>query len=97
MARRALLVTLQPYRRRSQCAVDALRAVDPDRSGIPVAEKRTLHPSDPPSTGASRRRAYSDRLSRLLLASDTEAAPIAARPRVDAYSGIGEVSGNQND
>ena len=35
MARRTLLAALQPYRRRSQCVVDALRAADPDRSGIP--------------------------------------------------------------
>src|SRR5882724_2969005 len=49
------------------------------------------------STGASRRRAHSDRLSRLLLASDAEAAPVTARPRADAYGGTGEVSRNQND
>src|SRR5260370_11633883 len=97
MARRTLLAALQPYRRRSQCVVDALRAADPDRSGIPVAEKRTVHTSDPPSTGASRRRAHSDRLSRLLLAGNPEAAPVAARPRLDTHGGAGEVGGNQND
>jgi hypothetical protein len=97
MARRTLLAALQPYRRRSQCVVDALRAVDPDRSGIPIAEKRTLHPPHPPSTGASRRRAHSDCLSRLLLGSDAEAASVAARTRVNAYGGVGEVGGNQND
>jgi hypothetical protein len=49
------------------------------------------------STGTSCRRTHSDRLSGLLLASDTEASAVAARPRVDAYSGVGEASGNQND
>jgi hypothetical protein len=33
----------------------------------------------------------------LLPASDTKASPVAARPRVDAYSGAGEVGRNQND
>ncbi len=46
------------------------------------------------STGASRRRAHSDRLSRLLLASDAEAAAVAARPGVDTYGGVGEVGRN---
>ena len=35
--------------------------------------------------------------SRLLLASDAEAASVAARAGVDAYGGAGEVGGNQND
>ena len=50
-----------------------------------------------PSTGASRRCPHSDRLSRLLLAGNPEAAPVAARPRVDAHGGAGEVSRNAND
>src|SRR6266481_9216276 len=97
MARRTLLVALQPYRRRSQPAVDALRAVDPDRIGIQISQKGTLHTTDPPSIGASRRRAHFDRLSRLLLASDAEAASVAARPGVDACDGTGEVGRHQND
>src|SRR5712691_2551040 len=97
MARRTLLTALQPYGRRSQRVVDPLRAVDTDRVGLPISEKRTRHTPHLPSTGTSCRRAHSDRLSRLLLASDTEASPVAARPRVDAYSGVGEVGGNQND
>src|SRR6266478_2543754 len=51
----------------------------------------------PPSTGTSRRRAHSDRLSRLLLASDAEAAAVAARPRVDTDGGAGKVGRHQND
>src|SRR6266567_3154433 len=43
MARRTLLAALQPYRRRSQRAVDALRAVDPDRIGLPISQERTRH------------------------------------------------------
>src|SRR5258705_4037996 len=97
MARRALLTALQPYRRRSQRAVDALRAVDPDRIGVPISQERTRHTPHLSSTGASRRRSHSDGLPRLLLASDTEAAAVAARPRVDAYSSAGEVGRNQND
>src|SRR5271169_1308464 len=97
MAGRALLTALQPYGRRSQRAVDPLRAVDTDRIGLPISQKRTRHTPHLPSTGAPRRRAHSDRLSRLLLASDTEASPVAARPRVDAYRSAGEVGRNQND
>src|SRR5271169_2909776 len=97
MAGRALLTALQPYRRRSQRAVDPLRAVDTDRIGLPISQERTRHTPHLPSTGASSRRSHSDRLSRLLLASDTEASPVAARPRVDAYSSAGEVGGDQND
>src|SRR5260370_34108414 len=97
MARRTLLAALQPYGRRSPRAVDALRAVDPDRIGIPFAQEGTLHTPDPPSTGASRRRAHFDRLSRLLLAGNPEAAPVAARPRVDTDGGARKVSRNQND
>src|SRR5260370_41500113 len=97
MARRTLLTALQPYGRRSQRAVDPLRAVDTDRVGLPISQERTRHTPHLPSTGASSRRAHSDRLSRLLLASDTEAASVAARSRVDAYGGTGEVSRNQND
>src|SRR5713101_9601696 len=97
MARRTLLTALQSYCRRSQRPVDALRAVDPDRSGIPFAEERTRHTPHLSSTGASSRRSHSDRLSRLLLASDAEASLVAARPRVDAYSSAREVGRNQND
>src|SRR5229473_5536269 len=97
MARRALLTALQPYRRRSQRAVDALRAVDPDRIGLPISQERTRPTPHLSSIGASRRRAHSDRLSRLLLASDAEAAPVAARPGVDAYGGAGKVGRHQND
>src|SRR6266567_8762770 len=97
MARRTLLASLQPYRRRSQRAVDALRAVDPDRIGLPISQERTRPTPHLSSIGASRRRAHSDRLSRLLLASDAEAAPVAARPRVDAHSSAGEVGRYQND
>src|ERR1700693_3495195 len=39
----------------------------------------------------SRRRAHSDPLSRLPLASDAEAAHVAARPGVDAHGGAGKV------
>src|SRR5664279_188050 len=97
MARRALLAALQPYGRRPQRAVDALRAADADRSGISVAQKRAWHTPHSPSTGASRRRSYSDRLSRLLLAGNPEAAPVAARPGVDAHGSAGEVGRNPND
>jgi hypothetical protein len=85
---------LQPYDRRSQHPVDPLRAVGKDRVGLPIAQECTRHTSHLPSTGASRRRSHSDRLSRLLLASDAEAAPVAARPGIDAYGGAGEVGGN---
>ena len=34
MARRTLFVALQPYRRRLQRPMDALRAVDPDREAV---------------------------------------------------------------
>ena len=83
MARRALLAALQPYGRRSQRAVDPLRAADADRIGIWVAPKRPWHTPHSPSTGASRRRSHSDRLSRLLLADNPEATSPVARPRVD--------------
>src|SRR5258708_26046298 len=96
MARRALLAALQSYRRRSRRAVDALRAVDPDRIGLPISQERTRHTPHLSSTGASRRRAHSDRLSRLLLASDAEAAAVAARPRVDPSGGTWEVGRNLN-
>src|SRR5713226_8870435 len=86
MARRALLTALQPYRRRSQRAVDALRAVDPDRIGLPISQERTRHTPHLSSTGASRRRAHSDRLSRLLFASNAE-----------AHGGAGKVGRHQND
>ena len=49
------------------------------------------------STGASRRRAHSDRLPGLLFASDAEAAPVAARPGVDTDGGAGKVGRHQND
>src|SRR2546422_6696673 len=89
MARRTLLAALQPYRRRSQRAVDALRAVDPDRIGLPISQERTRHTPHLSSTGASRRRAHSDRLPRLLFASDAThreaeiafAQPTATAPR----------------
>src|SRR6202790_292400 len=97
MARRTLFAALQPYGRRSQRAMDALRAVDPDRIGLPISQERTRHTPHLSSTGASRRRAHSDRLPRLLFASDTEASPVAARPRVDAYCSAGEVGRNPND
>src|SRR5713101_2587353 len=97
MARRTLLAALQPYGRRSQRALEPLRAVDPDRIGLPISQERTLHTPDPPSTGASRRRAHSDRLPRLLFASDAEAAPVAARPGVDTDGSAGKVGRNQND
>src|SRR5882762_1623435 len=97
MARRTLLAALQSYRRRSQRPVDPLRAVDTDRVGLPISQERTRHTSHLPSTGTSRRRAHSDRLSRLLLASDAEAAPVAARPGVDTDGGVRKVSRNQND
>src|SRR6266481_853432 len=97
MARRTLLAALQSYGRRSQRAVDPLRAVDTDRIGLPISQERTRHTPHLPSTGTSRRRAHSDRLPRLLFASDAEAAPVAARPGVDAYGGVGEVGRNQND
>src|SRR5260370_28142550 len=97
MARRTLLAALQPYRRRSQRAVDALRAVDPDRIGISISQEGTLHTPDPPSTGASRRRSHSDRLSRLLLARDAQAAPVAAPPGADAHGRAGKVGRHQND
>ena len=60
-------------------------------------KERTLDTPDPPSTGASRRRAHSDRFSRLLFASDAEAALVAARPRVDTDGGAGKVGRHQND
>src|SRR5487761_1130728 len=97
MARRTLLVALQSYRRRSQRAVDALRAADTDRIGLPLAEEWTGHTSHLPSAGTSRRRAHSACLSRLLLASDAEASPVVARPGVDTYSSAGEVGRNPND
>src|SRR2546425_6740013 len=97
MARRTLLAALQPYRRRSQRAVDALRAVDPDRIGLPISQERTRHTPHLSSTGASRRRAHSDRLPGLLFASDAEAAPVAARPGVDTDGGAGKVGRHQND
>src|SRR5664279_4835386 len=96
-ARRALLAALQPYGRRSQHAVDPLRAADADRSGISVAQKRAWHTPHSPSTGASGRRSYSDRFSCLLLADNLEAAPLVARPRVDPHSGAGETGRNPND
>jgi hypothetical protein len=55
---------------------------------------RTRHTSHLSSTGASRRRPHSDRLSRLLFASNAEAAPVAARPGVDAHGGAGKVGRN---
>src|SRR2546427_6195922 len=97
MARRTLLAALQPYRRRSQRAVDALRAVDPDRIGLSISQERTRHTPHLSSTGASRRRAHSDRLPGLLFASDAEAAPVAARPGVDTDGGAGKVGRHQND
>src|SRR6266852_4202678 len=97
MARRTLLAALQPYRRRSQRAVDPLRAVDPDRIGLPISQERTRHTPHLSSTGASCRRAHSDRLPRLLFASDAEAAPVTARPGVDTDGGAGKVGGHQND
>src|SRR5271167_2666946 len=97
MARRALLAALQPYGRRSQRAVDPLRATDTDRSSISVAQKRVGHPPHSPSTGASRRCPHSDRLSRLLLAGNPEAAPVAARSRVDAHGSAGKTGRNPND
>src|SRR5207249_7901462 len=39
----------------------------------------------------------SERLPRLLFASDAEAAPVAARPGVDTNGGAGEVGRHQND
>jgi hypothetical protein len=39
MARRTLLAALQPDRRRSQCPVGALRAVDADRIGLPISQE----------------------------------------------------------
>jgi hypothetical protein len=39
----------------------------------------------------------SDRLSRLLLASDAESSPLAACSRVDVHGGAGEVGRKQND
>src|SRR3984957_3118202 len=39
MARRTLLAALQPDCRRSQCPVGALRAVDADRIGLPIAQE----------------------------------------------------------
>src|SRR5438445_2443109 len=97
MARRTLLAALQPYRRRSQRAVDALRTVDPDRIGLPISQERTRPTPHLSSTGASRRRAHSDRLPRLLFASDAEAAPVAAGPGVDTDGGAGKVGRHQND
>ena len=97
IARRALLAALQPYGRRSERAVDPLRAADADRSGISVAQKRAPHSPHSPSTRASRRRSYSDRLSCLLLAGNPETAPLVARPRVDPQGGVGKTSRNPND
>src|ERR1700694_4238248 len=97
MARRTLFAALQPYGRRSQRAMDPLRAVDTDRIGLPISQERTRPTPHLSSTGASRRRAHSDRLSRLLLASDAEASPVAARPGVDTDGGVRKVSRNQND
>src|SRR5271169_5174160 len=97
MARRALLAALQPYGRRSQRAVDPLRAADADRIGISVAQKRPWHTPHSPSTGASRRRSHSDRLSRLLLADNPEATSPVSCPWFDPHSGAGEAGRNRND
>jgi hypothetical protein len=71
--------------------------VSDDRKLLLGSANLTCIRFDPPSTGASRRRTHSDRLPRLLLTSDAEAASVAARPRADADGGVGEVGGNQND
>src|SRR6202035_3248222 len=77
--------------------LDALRTADADRIGISVAQKRPRHTPPLPSTGASRRRPHSDRLSGLLPADNPETSSLAARPGVDAHGGAGEIGRNQND
>ena len=53
-------------------AVDALRAIDADRSRVSISEKRTRDPAHLSSTRTSRRRAHPDRISGLLSAGDAE-------------------------
>ena len=66
-ARRPLPAALQSDGRRSQRAVDALRATDADRVRVSIFEERTGHSAHLSSTGASRRCAHADCLSGLLL------------------------------
>src|SRR5436190_16343971 len=93
----ALLLAQQSDRGRPSRVVDALRATDPDRGGVPLVENRLGNSSDLPSVGAPGGRPHPDCLLGLLSTSHTEEPPADSRAGSDTNGRIGKIGHHPDD